>query len=289
MYFPDRPGSYTNVFVIEQRNWCYAPPELAPYLATLFDEEFSLHLSVLGRGGDDLAVGLAEDFEAMKLCQSEWSDRVVMDAIETCLPAGFTDLDGLESAIGAAGGRLNDAAFGGLPVFLESDRDENWRATWTNVLAGLASVNASRGTLGFGFKLRCGGLVPGTFPSVEQVAGAIWLARKAGVPMKFTAGLHHPVRHYNDGVGAKMHGFLNVFFAGAIAASGGEVPEEQIREIIACEDASAFTFGHEDARCGTHTATRVSISAVRDAGVISFGSCSFAEPREDLCELGLMG
>ncbi len=263
--------------------------ELTPYLATLFDEEFPLHLSVLGRGGDDLAAGLAEDFEAMKLCQSEWSDRVVMDAIETCLPAGLTDLDGLESAIGAAGRRLNDAAFGGLPVFLESDHDENWRATWTNVLAGLASVNASRGALGFGFKLRCGGLTLDAFPTVEQLAGAIWLARKAGVPMKFTAGLHHPVRHYNDGVGAKMHGFLNVFFAGAITASGGEVPEDQICEIIACEDASAFTFEDEVARCDAQTATRESISAARDARVISFGSCSFTEPREDLCELGLMG
>ena len=107
--------------------------------------------------------------------------------------------------------------------------------------------------------------------------------------MKFTAGLHNPVRHYNDGVGAKMHGFLNVFFAGAIAASGGEVPEEQIREIIACEDASAFTFEDENARCNAQSATRESISAARDARVISFGSCSFAEPREDLRELGLMG
>ena len=107
--------------------------------------------------------------------------------------------------------------------------------------------------------------------------------------MKFTAGLHHPVRHHNDGVGAKMHGFLNVFLAGAIATPNGKASEEQIREIIACENANAFTFGNEDARCSIHTATRASISAARLAGVISFGSCSFAEPREDLRELGFMG
>jgi hypothetical protein len=91
------------------------------------------------------------------------------------------------------------------------------------------------------------------------------------------------------GVGAKMHGFLNVLLAGAIETQDGETPEEQIHEIIACEDASAFTFEDEDARCDAQTATRESISAARDARVISFGSCSFAEPREDLRELGLMG
>src|SRR5207244_5130871 len=47
-----------------------------------------------------------------------------------------------------------------------------------------------------GFKLRCGGLEAASFPTAEQIAFV--LARcsdSAGeVPIKFTAGLHHPVQ-----------------------------------------------------------------------------------------------
>src|SRR5262249_54512590 len=64
------------------------------------------------------------------------------------------------------------------------------------------------------FKLRCGGLEASTFPSVEQVSAAIAACRDASVPLKFTAGLHHPIRHFSGEVQTKMHGFINVFVAG---------------------------------------------------------------------------
>src|SRR5262249_54443685 len=68
-----------------------------------------------------------------------------------------------------------------------------------------------------GIKGRWGGLGASAFPSPEQVAFALVACRDAGVPLKATAGLHHPLRHFDAGVKAKMHGFLNVFGAGALA------------------------------------------------------------------------
>src|SRR5439155_23923759 len=68
-----------------------------------------------------------------------------------------------------------------------------------------------------GYKLRCGGLHASTFPSIEQVAHVITACRDAGVPLKFTAGLHHPLRHYDSAVQTHVHGFLNAFGAGVLA------------------------------------------------------------------------
>src|SRR5262249_40980704 len=121
----------------------------------------------------------------------------------------------------------------------------------------------------------------------EQVAFVITACRDALVPLKFTAGLHHPIRHYNDGVKTKMHGFLNVFGAGVLAHRH-HLNENQVREIIEDEDPSHFVFTDESFRWKDYAATVGEIRLARQLGVTSFGSCSFDEPREDLRTLGLM-
>ena len=64
------------------------------------------------------------------------------------------------------------------------------------------------------------------------------------VPLKFTAGLHHPVRQFHASVDTKMHGFLNVFGAGVLGREEDwDVP--QTATMLADEDSSAFRF--EDA------------------------------------------
>ena len=55
------------------------------------------------------------------------------------------------------------------------------------------------------------------FPSPEQVAFVMAACRDRNLPLKFTAGLHHPVRMYRDEVQTKMYGFLNIFVAGMLA------------------------------------------------------------------------
>src|SRR5206468_10663389 len=92
-----------------------------------------------------------------------------------------------------------------------------------------------------GFKLRCGGLEASAFPTAEQIAWALVNAQDREVPMKFTAGLHHPLRRFDDSVQAPMHGFLNVLLAGVFA--GVEtVDEDGLVPILLNEDPAHFAF-----------------------------------------------
>ena len=68
----------------------------------------------------------------------------------------------------------------------------------------------------------------------------------------------------------REHGFLNFLTAADRAAAGAD--EAELRDILATTDASALTTG----------------SAAGRALFVSIGSCSFAEPVEDLQELGLL-
>ncbi len=129
-------------------------------------------------------------------------------------------------------------------------------------------------------------MIADAFPFPEQVARAIAAARDAGVPMKATAGLHHPVRHYNGGVQTKMHGFLNVFGAGVLAVTHG-LSVEQIQNILEDEDPASFIFDESGFAWKNIHASNEQIARARQ-NVVSFGSCSFDEPREDLQALGFL-
>ena len=138
-----------------------------------------------------------------------------------------------------------------------------------------------------GFKLRCGGKNAAAVPSVERVAHTITVCRDARVPLKFTAGLHHPVRRFDAGLQTHTHGFLNVFAAGAFALARG-LPEDVIGELIANEDPAALNFTDDGITWNELHVSAGEINEARELLVLSVGSCSFDEPREDLKALGLM-
>ena len=135
-----------------------------------------------------------------------------------------------------------------------------------------------------GFKLRCGGVTPDAFPTSEQIAIAIDACAHANVPIKFTAGLHHPLRHFNDGVGCDMHGFINVFTAALMAFQNGR-GRDTLVSILESRDARAFEFSDAALRFADLSVTTKDIAALRSL-VTSYGSCSFDEPRDDLATLG---
>jgi hypothetical protein len=84
-----------------------------------------------------------------------------------------------------------------------------------------------------------------------------------------------------------MHGFINVFVAGVVAhARHGD--EQTLRAILADADATHFTFDDAGLRWRELTVSTNEILAARREGVVSFGSCSFDEPRDDLRALGWM-
>ena len=68
-----------------------------------------------------------------------------------------------------------------------------------------------------GFKLRCGGITSDTFPEAYIVANAIHLCREKALPIKFTAGLHHPLSHFNSSLNTRMYGFFNILGAAVLS------------------------------------------------------------------------
>jgi hypothetical protein len=84
-----------------------------------------------------------------------------------------------------------------------------------------------------------------------------------------------------------MHGFLNIFAAGVLVASSA-VGEDDVREILACEDGASFRFVQDAMYWNDIRIDCDAIAEGRRHVVTSFGSCSFDEPREALRKLGLL-
>lgn len=144
-----------------------------------------------------------------------------------------------------------------------------------------------------GAKIRTGGVTAEAFPPTEQIAKFIRTCLAANVPFKCTAGLHHPLRclkpltyEINAPTGT-MNGFLNVFLAAAFVMQGYK--SKLIHELLEDEWAESFEFQdngvlwrHE------HFVSSAQLKILRARGVISFGSCSFDEPIEDLQAIGIL-
>ena len=128
---------------------------------------------------------------------------------------------------------------------------------------------------------------PEAFPTCERVAGFIDTCRRLGLPLKCTAGLHHPVRHQATEPPVMMHGFLNVFGAGILAQALG-VGREVLTACVAETDPAVFSFSGEGFRWRDHLVPAAEIDRARESSLAGFGSCSFAEPRDDLRSLGLL-
>ena len=138
---------------------------------------------------------------------------------------------------------------------------------------------------GVGAKIRCGGLTASAFPSVEEVATFIAAAQAHGVPFKATAGLHHPVRHVDPNTGFTMHGFLNLLAAAALAPS---LEPEALATIVAEEEPQRLSIRRRVV-CVARSShrRRGGCERTRRSGFVAYGSCSFAEPVDDLVALGM--
>ncbi|MCC6321673.1 MAG: hypothetical protein IT438_09605 [Phycisphaerales bacterium] len=147
-----------------------------------------------------------------------------------------------------------------------------------------------------GAKLRTGGITPDAFPPAPTVAGFLLACAAADVPFKATAGLHHPIRSehpltYEPGCPrGTMHGFVNVFFAAALAHAhrherGGE---QTLARILSETDPRAFRFEPGSITWNEHALDISQLGIARETFALSFGSCSFTEPVQDLRALGVV-
>ena len=141
-------------------------------------------------------------------------------------------------------------------------------------------------------KLRTGGSTREMYPSCRELAHFLAGCAVANVPVKFSAGMHHPIRsvhaytYERDSPSGTMHGFLNVFVAAAFAHKGVSVRE--LERILAEESPRALEFTQTGVRYDEYSLSNRDLLSARNSFCFSFGSCSFTEPVEDLRGLGLL-
>jgi hypothetical protein len=167
------------------------------------------------------------------------------------------------------------------PVFLESPPERAEQA-----IALIAGHNSDEDMATFGYKLRTGGVTADAFPTSAQIARTLVTAATHQLPIKFTAGLHHPIRQFRDEVKTKMHGFLNVLGAAVLAAEY-QWDADQAAMMLEDEDSGSFSFTDDFFAWGDWKIDTERLQ-YRRKFVRSFGSCSFDEPRDDLRALNLL-
>jgi hypothetical protein len=138
-------------------------------------------------------------------------------------------------------------------------------------------------------KVRTGGVAPEAFPPAEAIIDFMAACQREAVPFKATAGLHHALRgeyrmtYEPESPKGMMYGFLNVFIAAGLLYSG----ESEETALAVLEESDSSAFGFEDGAIqwrGKRISTE-QILASRSEFAISFGSCSFREPVDELAHL----
>jgi hypothetical protein len=248
--------------------------DAAKQLLSLFDPAHPFRVAALGRKTVDANAFLdaLEDADAAIRSFSRYDvDLVSVSHLEMVLPRDV-DLALLKEA---------RSIVGDLPVFWEAPPDRV-----EQIAALLAEHNSDEDAATFGYKLRTGGVTADAFPTSAQIAAALVTPATHQLPIKFTAGLHHPIRQFRDEVKTKMHGFLNVLGAAVLAAEH-RWGAKQAATMLEDENAASFSLG-EDFFAWREWKIDVERLQYRRRFVASFGSCSFDEPRDDLRALGFL-
>jgi hypothetical protein len=163
----------------------------------------------------------------------------------------------------------------GFRVFVELTPDDHLEA----MVSAVARAGAAA-------KLRTGGVTPGAFPAPESVLRFMRTCARAGVPMKATAGLHHPVRgeyaltYAPDSVRGTMFGYLNVLLAAALVMMGRD--DSTVLAVLREESPEAFRAdGASLAWRNEHIGPEL-LETLRATFITGFGSCSFREPLDEM-------
>src|SRR6266480_35778 len=243
-------------------------------LLSQFDSQHPLRVAALGpkTASADAFLEALDDADAATRSLSRHNvDLISISHLEMSLPKDV-DIASLNEA---------RSMLGDLPVFWEAPAD---RAEQT--IALLAEFNSDADSATFGYKLRTGGVTADAFPTSMQIAKALVTPATHQLPLKFTAGLHHPLRQYREEVQTKMHGFLNVLGAAVLAA---EHRWDANQTVIMLDDENPDSFSFTDDFFAWRE-WRIDTKRLqyRRRFVVSFGSCSFDEPRDDLRTLNLL-
>lgn len=133
-------------------------------------------------------------------------------------------------------------------------------------------------TTGVGLKLRCGATATTPVPTAEVLASALHALTGSGVLFKVTAGLHHAVQGVDSDTGQPHHGFGNLLCAVDVLQTRGD--DLTARTWLESSDAAAVA-------AHLHALSPHRVQALRGQ-LRSIGTCSIAEPLDDLVALGLL-
>ncbi|MCI0448351.1 MAG: hypothetical protein L0Y79_01020 [Chlorobi bacterium] len=244
--------------------------------------------SFLGTGGEtapDFNKNFTNDVKNIYEFKNKNRQLVSSDVFEVRLPIEVIEREnnddmldlmidvstGLEKELGAE-----------IPVFFETETSDQYESIITRTAETIASLDRN-----CGFKLRTGGTEAIAFPKSEQIAFAIMACCEFNIPMKYTAGLHHPIKHFNENISAYFHGFFNVF-GGGILAYTNNLDEKELLGVLNDEDPYEFVFKEDGFEWNEIEVSNSQIREAREKFIISYGSCSFDEPIDDLKTMELL-
>jgi hypothetical protein len=156
-----------------------------------------------------------------------------------------------------------------VPVYVELPHVGS-TASWLAAADEVAAVELR-------LKFRTGGLEADLFPHAHALARWIDASLDRETAFKCTAGLHNALRHTGDD-GFEHHGFLNVLLATRLAFDGAST--DDVVAVLEQRDPEPLLALWHDQGDQAMARTR--------RWFTSFGSCSVAEPRDDLISLGLV-
>lgn len=241
-------------------------------------------ISALGAGGDDppgFSESIERDTDAMNGFSHRCGDDLQIDIFEVKLPSQGDVAEVVDVCFHHLGEVAERPPRPYFEIPMVGERP-NPGLVAKAIAAASHEIDPARRA---GLKIRCGGLDAAAVPTVEAVAAAIKATLETGLSLKATQGLHHPLRGEDSNLGATTHGFVNLLAATALAYEHF-LDEETIRDIIAEEDPETFRVDASELRWRDLSVGFTSVVEFRMAAFSGFGSCSFAEPRDDLADLG---
>jgi hypothetical protein len=261
--------------------------DLDPMLGRLGADDPRIDLCVLGRGGNSPEAfhsGIETDMHSMRELASKNADRVELGQYEVRLPQEGPP-ERLDDVLAAAIDQIHDTFGDSLLPFFETPLLDGWDSRLPAAVESIAvAVSKSSGA---GLKVRCGGAEAAAYPTAAALTAAIVTTRQAGLPLKATQGLHHPIRHFDSRLETMEHGFLNLFAAGVLAFAH-DLSADRILDVVDEESPHAFRFSDRGLAFRDLEVDSTLIAEARRTAVTSFGSCSFSEPCDDLTDLGLL-
>lgn len=275
-------------YINRNKSWMIGPfvfpvarlDELDEYMH-LFTSEKPLTLSAIIKKADsedDILKLLKKDLEKIQQFQKKYEGKFTTTSLELPLPSLDVSKKTLEKIV-TLSEQYNVTCYCEVPLHQGITRDE-----FTQIIANFAKANNSKNQLRA--KLRTGSVKRELIPEIETVASFIDVCKENKVSMKFTAGLHHPVREYREEVDGMMHGFLNVFTAGLMAYYY-DLNKSKIIDILSDEDKTSFSFNDDHLIWNDLKISSTDIQKLRNY-VCSFGSCNFIGPFKELSDLNII-